>query len=468
MTKFFAWIAAQLKRCESPARLDKTRRQFLPAALEVEETPAHPAGRAILWSIVTLFVIAIVWSWLGKVDIVAVAEGKVIPGERVKRIQPLQMGEVVAIHVREGDQVEAGDPLVTLDSTVTAAELARIERERALLRLQLARQQAFTRALATKDLDETGPVSIPEEDYDPLWRASTVAFENQLLNRQLEEFRATALSLQSQAQAKRGERDMVKAQLAKLRRTLPLVEERTAALAQLYEKNMASRVRYLELKQQHIEQEEDLRSQQARLRQLQGEIDGIVHQQTSLHARSRKDSLAEQEQLIRQIASLGQEQVKARQRHEQQHLAAPLAGTVQQLQIHTIGAVVQPAQVLMQIVPQDSPVEVQAWILNKDIGFVAEGQGAEVKVDTFNFTRYGVLEGVVGHISDDAVSDEQQGLRYMASVQLAKDWIQVDQRKVKLAPGMKVAVEVKTGQRRLIEYFLSPLLRFKSESVRER
>ncbi len=158
----------------------------------------------------------------------------------------------------------------------------------------------------------------------------------------------------------------------------------------------------------------------------------------------------------------------ATQPHKQQNITAPINGTVQQLQVHTIGGVVQPAQALMQIVPEDAPMEIEAWILNKDIGFVEEGQIAEIKIDTFNFTKYGIIDGTLTHIFDDAVSDEEQGLRYLANVKIDKEWMQVDKRKIRLSPGMSVAVEVKTGQRRLIEYFLSPLLRFKQESLGER
>ncbi|WP_422476279.1 HlyD family efflux transporter periplasmic adaptor subunit [Endozoicomonas sp. ALB032] len=154
--------------------------------------------------------------------------------------------------------------------------------------------------------------------------------------------------------------------------------------------------------------------------------------------------------------------------HDQQKIVSPIDGTVQQLQIHTIGGVVQPAQALMQIVPKEATMEVEAWVLNKDIGFVQEGQRAEVKIDTFNFTKYGLIGGELINISDDAVPDEKQGLRYLASVHIEKDWMLVEKRKVNLSPGMSVAVEIKTGQRRLIEYFLSPLLRFKQESIRER
>ena len=166
--------------------------------------------------------------------------------------------------------------------------------------------------------------------------------------------------------------------------------------------------------------------------------------------------------------SLEQEWIKARQRNSQQVLYAPIAGTVQQLAVHTIGGVVTPAQELMQIVPQDSQLEVEAFIQNKDIGFVAQRQDAEVKIDAFNFTQYGTIDASLKTISSDAVSDDMLGLVYPARVMLAAEQIKVDDKWVNLSPGMAVTVEVKIGKRRIIEFFLSPLMRYRQESIRER
>ena len=254
----------------------------------------------------------------------------------------------------------------------------------------------------------------------------------------------------------------------KFKRVLPIIEERTQSLKALYDKSYGSKVQYLELEQQRIEPEEDIKAQTAAVNQFGAEAEALQHQLASLHAQTRRESLDQQEQLRRQLDTLEQERIKAEELHDQQQITSPIDGTVQQLQVHTIGGVVQPAQALMQIVPAEAKMEVEAWILNKDIGFVHEGQSAEVKIDTFNFTKYGLIDGTLTTVSNDAVPDEQLGLRYLANVQIEKDWMQVENRKVNLAPGMSVAVEIKTGQRRLIEYFMSPLLRFKQESIRER
>ncbi|WP_257266720.1 HlyD family type I secretion periplasmic adaptor subunit [Endozoicomonas sp. ONNA2] len=460
-------ILTMVAHSENSTALQKNRRQFLPAALEVEETPASPAGRAIIWAIVLLFAIAVIWACVGKVDIVATAQGKIVPGERVKTIQPMVIGEVQTIHVREGDVVNVGDPLITLVDTVTEAEWVRLSKEIAALSLQQAREQTFVHYL------DSGNRVVPElahylNDAQVSGTPEALLFEEQLLAQQIEDYVSASETLKSQQKSKAAERQTLEAVVTKLQRVLPIIEERTRALAGLYQKNYGSKVQYLELEQQRIELEEDLKAQQAAVQQLSADMEAIRNQQLSLHARTRRESLDQQEQLRRQLDSLKQESIKARVLHDQQQILSPIDGTVQQLQVHTIGGVVQPAQPLMQIVPAEATMEVEAWVLNKDIGFVHEGQVAEVKIDTFNFTKYGIINGELTHISDDAVSDEEQGLRYLANVEIEKAWMAVENRRVNLSPGMGVAVEIKTGQRRLIEYFLSPLLRFKQESIRER
>jgi hemolysin D len=149
-------------------------------------------------------------------------------------------------------------------------------------------------------------------------------------------------------------------------------------------------------------------------------------------------------------------------------LTAPVAGTVQQLAVHTVGGVVTAAQPLMVIVPKENVLEVEAWLPNKDIGFVNVGQVAEVKVEAFPFTKYGSLPGRVIQVSADAIQDEKRGLVYATRVRLARDTLRMENRAVRLTPGMAVTVEVRTGQRRVIEYFLDPLIQVGRESLRER
>ncbi len=231
---------------------------------------------------------------------------------------------------------------------------------------------------------------------------------------------------------------------------------------------MGSRAQYLELKQDLIEVEQNRAIQAARLQQLSAALAANAAQQNSLLHEQTTTTLQHLQEVTTQAAALREETLKAEQRSRQYRLTAPIDGTVQQLQVHTLNGVVTPAQELMQIVPADSEMEVEAFILNQDIGFVLEGQAAEIKIDTFNFTKYGVIDAELTDLSNNAMADEKLGLVYQARFTLKAEGLQVEDKFVKLAPGMAVTAEIKTGQRRVLEYFLSPLLKYKAESLGER
>ena len=435
--------------------------QFLPAAIEVEQTPASPAGRAIIWAIVILFMLAALWAFFGKVDIVAVASGKIIPSEHIKQIQPLEAGKIKQIHVREGQQVQQGDPLITLDAIQTEADEQRLRHELDDRQATAIRLKAFDQWLA-KDAQSD------EETEQTLTPTPMSASQQHLFTQQRLEFAARLNALKSEQMRQRAEQEMTQAEINKKRRIIPVLSERVGALNTLRKKEYASRLQYLELKQELIEEEQDLLIQKARYKQLNASVQLTQNQIDTLISEQRKNNLTQLQETLLQIAGAQQELIKATERNQQQQLTSPISGQVQQLAVHTIGGVVTPAQALMVIVPEQSQVEMDALILNKDIGFVHEGQKAAVKIDTFNFTKYGLIDAEILTISDDAIQDENLGLVYSARIKLHQDGLQIDDRWVKLSPGMSATSEIKTGKRRLIEYFLSPLLRYKQESVRER
>jgi hemolysin D len=222
--------------------------------------------------------------------------------------------------------------------------------------------------------------------------------------------------------------------------------------------------RLLEKEQIRLDQERELSIQQSRVRELSAAKKAAQSQQNSVIAQTRRAMLDLQHESQQRAAALTQELKKAQQRDSLMRLTAPVDGTVQQLAIHTNGGVVTEAQPLMVIVPSDQPVEVEATLENKDIGFVRPGQTVEIKVETFSFTKYGVVDGVVQSISSDAIEDERLGLVYSARIQLKKNTIQVGENLIALSPGMAVRAEVKTDKRTVIDYFLSPLKQYTAES----
>lgn len=429
--------------------------EFLPAAIEVETTPASKAGRLIIWLIVSLFLIAVTWAYFGKIDIVAVAQGKVIPSERVKHIQSLESARIKTIHVKEGQEVKEGQLLIELDDRLVQADLNRLQGE------LLGTQDNHSRLRQLNQwLESPKPSELPESLLSASQTLLLLQEQNEVIE-QLNGFQNQFAQLEAEA-------GMVQAEITKKERVVPVLKERVDALDTLQKKSYGSKLQYLELKQELIEEQQDLEVQNARLEQLKVNKQSIESQRALYLADKRKQTQAQINELDLQTQSLTQETYKAKNLLDHFVLRAPNAGQVQQLAVHTVGGVVSPAEPLMAIVPNESLLEVEAMILNKDIGFVEEGQQVEVKVDTFNFTKYGFIEGSLSSISDDAIQDEQLGLVYSARVQLKHDGLSVNDKFVRLSPGMSVATEVKTGTRRLIEFFLSPLLRYQDESLNER
>ena len=436
--------------------------EFLPAALETQETPPLPMSRYILWAIMLFFLIAITWASIGEVDIVGVAQGKIIPSGKVKIIQPLETGVVRKILVREGEKVEAGQPLIELDATLTGADHESIKDQQLALKLDRARQLTI---LDTLNKDQT---SI--DHFNGLSEATPeqIRLQKERARSSLNEYLAKIEALKDEQRQRQAERNAVSQRIEQLDATIPLITERAKSLEDMVKKDMMPRVQWLELEQERIEQVKERDVQKNNLASLAAAIANINQRLTALKAEFESQILTELADAENRIAAFEQEKIKAEKRITLQKLAAPVSGKVHKLAIHTIGGVVTPAQELMHIVPDEDAVEVEAWLPNKDIGFVQEGQAAEVKIETFPFTKYGVIDGEVLNVSNDAIPDEHLGLVYAMRVKMHKTIMKVEEKMISLSPGMAVTVEVNLGKRKLIEYLLSPLLRYKDESVRER
>jgi hemolysin D len=285
---------------------------------------------------------------------------------------------------------------------------------------------------------------------------------------QLAEVRARLASISERISQRTAERSAIGDRIEQLERTLPLVTERAEALKNLLESNLGSRVQWMEAEEARITQAKQLDIERRNRDAIDAAIRAL-HQERAANANQMTANFtADLSETEVRLASLSEEIVKARQRTDFRRLRAPVNGVVKQLAIHTVGGVVTPAQRLMEIVPEGTPLEVEAFFRNRDIGFVETGQQTEIKVEAFPFTRYGTINGHIETLSEDAVQDENVGLVYTAQISLDKLTLEVEGKTVRLSPGMAVTVEAKTGKRRLIEFLLSPLLRFSQESARER
>ena len=445
---------------------------FLPAALEIQETPPNPLTRWLAWSLLALVLIAILWACFGQVNIVASAEGKIIPSSRVKQIQPLEKGVVKAILVNEGDYVVQGQALIELDTTITAADKNRLQSELHTTTLNLAVNQALLTQIETAASSNTKQPALRRDQLALNLPASASAQETQLyqhlLWQQWQQYWSQYQSLQSSLRKTQAEQAASKEVVSKLEQTLPIVTKRATTLDNLHKKDFASETDYLQAEQERIQNQQDLAAEKQRYQQLKA-AESEVREQINTHIAQASGALLTQiADQQRQIAALNEEFTKATDLNDKQILYAPVAGRVQELAINTVGGVVTEAQQLMLVIPDEEQLEVEVFLENKDIGFVHEEMPAEVKIHTFPFTKYGVIDAEVSNVSSDAIVDEQQGLIYSMQLRMAKNTIAVNGKEVNLMPGMAVTAEVKTGKRRIIEFFLAPLLRAKSESIRER
>jgi len=461
----------------------RTHLEFLPAALEVLETPASPAGRAVAATIGLFLISALAWSIIGHVDIVATAPGTIIPAGKSKIVQPLEAGVIRAILVQDGDHVRAGQTLFELDNTVAAAE-----RDRILPQLHHARLDAAGLRALRHDLDTGEGLHsfVPPDGASPIELEQTRAG---IAARRAEQM-AKLANLIQQIAGKQAEQAENTATIEKLAASLPWLEQKLTLRRQLLSIEFGNRLAYLDAEQAMVEGRTALTVQQKHAPEITAALNALTAQHEQAVASYAHDVLKDLADAEEKAGTLDQQLREAAHKAEQTVLTAPVDGTVQQLAVHTLGGVVTPAQALLTVVPDDAGMLVEAHIQNKDVGFVHAGQDVEVKVQAFEFTRYGLIHGTVLDVSRDAVaanadpakardanrggaqSGDDDGQSdaggYVAHVALRSTTVQTEDGMAALGPGMSVTAEVKTGRRRVIGYLLSPLQRYAHEGARER
>ncbi|MBD1583403.1 HlyD family type I secretion periplasmic adaptor subunit [Pseudoalteromonas sp. S16_S37] len=427
--------------------------EFLPAALEIQAAPPPKLARGIVWTLVSLLIVGITWICLSPIDIVATATGKVVPKQRVKTVQPMESGVISKIYTYEGQKVNKGDLLLELDPAINAAQSRNLAHQQSDLQQQIYRLTQYSNWLENKSAQ-----SLPQLTSE----------QARLLNSE-KRLHETQISMLS-SEVARLEAELQSAQLSKVKieKTLPLLQERTDSLEKLQSSKMVSREEYLALKQEALALEAQLPIESANVKRLRAAVASANSNLQQKQAEAIQNTLAQINQLQVQYHQISEDLVKSRFLEQKMQLRAPVSGTVENLTVTTLGEVVTPAQELMRIIPEDDELIVDAGLLNKDIGFAYAGQSVEVKVESFPFTRYGVIEGTLIDVSTDAVEHEQLGLIFPIKVKLDKQSLNVDGREVPLSAGMNVTAEVKTGQRYIVEFLLSPIIQHAHEGARER
>ncbi|MEZ5854084.1 MAG: HlyD family type I secretion periplasmic adaptor subunit [Hyphomicrobiaceae bacterium] len=477
--------APGVAKVQPPMRLASDR-EFLPAALEILDTPPSPVATAMMLSICGIVVAALAWATIGQLDIHAVAPGRIQPSGRTKIVQPLEAGRVAAVHVEAGETVKAGDVLIELDPTETAADLEALSRELESARAESARRRAAVAAA------QGGETSAIKANYPPQVSEAVRMRENGLLLADVDQLRTTVASLSAQLVEREATKSRLQSSIKARKKLLDLSKERVGMREEIRTRGAGSRALIIEAELQYENFATTDASERGQLVEAEASIGSLKKRIEQATAQFIADQTQKLVDIDRRRDRLEQEIIKARSRTDRTRLKAPITGTVQQLSVSTLGQVVSSGQALMSVVPLDAPLEVEVMIANKDIGFVHAGQKATVKIEAFPFTRYGTIDAEVVKVSNDAVEEGNvtgmmdavsaaraqtgapskggpgQNLVFPATLRLLKSSINVEGKDIALGPGMAVTAEIKTGQRRAISYLLSPLGEILSSSGNER
>ncbi|MCT6876356.1 HlyD family type I secretion periplasmic adaptor subunit [Frischella perrara] len=427
-------------------------RDFLPAALEVQETPPSPIGRFILWSIVILLVIAIAWASLSKVDIVAATRGKLVVNELSRPVNSAVTAEIVEVLVKEGEHVEKGQSLIKLNSASLVAQLEENILQQKINRFHIARLEL----LYEHYLNRPAPLTLSDN----------FQLESPLLAQQI------SMQLQAEVEDDYNEKEVFKlnqqiitAQIENYQiqkemaeNLLPIYREQYEALNSLYKKDMTSKDSLLEIQKKYLEAKFTVNSADAKVKEMRANYAQIDAQIKSHVADKIREIEREKIQRLNQNDILSAQQKQLEALIAQYELKAPIAGIVESLVYRDAGAAVEAPQELLKIVPENEKLIAEVWVSNQDIGFLRRNQLAAVKIDTFDFTRYGWIEGKLLNISSDAIDDKDLGLVYKAVIELSTNHLIIDGQTIKLESGMSVSAEVKTGQRTVLSYLLSPMM----------
>ncbi len=435
---------------------------FLPALLRIQETPPAPLAGRLLLLLTGLCAGLILWSIFGRLDIVAVAEGKLVPQGYLKIVQPAEQGIVREILVREGQTVGEGQVLMRMDPVSADADATALRSEFENRRLSLRRIDA-----------QLAGSPFRRVKGDPLEIHAGIAAQHA----------ANVDSYQNALGQERANLEKARHELAaarqthfKLEQVLPHYLAQEKAYEKLAKEGFAGDLMRTDKQRERIEKEQELKAQEFAIRSTEAGIAQAEQKMTQISADYRRQLQTERVEVVAQLERLRQDLAKNSHRQSHMELRAPSGGTVKDLATHTTGTVAAPGTILMTLVPREERLFAEVWVGNQDIGFVRDGQAAKLKFAAFPFQKYGMGKGAVRHVGADA--SDTPGARpeagratptsYKAAVELENQVLDSDGVRHVLAPGMQVSAEIHLGTRSIIEYVLSPVKKAFHEAGRER
>ncbi len=441
--------------------------EFAPGILRAQEEAPSPLPRMVLYVVFALFLAMLAWALIGKLDIIAVAQGKLVPASYVKIVQPAESGVVKEILVREGQEVKAGEVLMRMDTQVSDADVETVGTDLYLRELQLRRIEAELRG---------APFLLQEGDRPELF-AQVAA-----------QYRANREAYQGQREGERAalakaEQDLSGAleMESRLRQTLPIYQEQEAAHDKLVKDGFVSKLAGLDKSRERIEKEQELKAQTYQVSSLRASIEQSRKRLAQIGSTYRQQLQSERAEANALRLKLEQEGAKQAYRRGLLELKAPHDGMVKDLATHTPGTVVSPGTILMTVVPHDDPVKAEVWVTNIDAGFVRKGQTVKLKLAAYPFQKYGMVKGKVEHVSPDAAElpdvrerdrkDTQEHVMppsgFRTLIVLDQPYLERDGRHFDASAGMLVSAEIHLGTRTVMEYLLSPVSKTLHEAGRE-
>ena len=440
---------------------------FAPAILRAQHENAAPLPRVVLYIALALFAVMLGWACFGRLDIIAVAQGKLIPGNYVKIVQPVDSGVVRDILVKDGQEVKAGQVLMRMDSQVSDADSTTVGNDLHLRVLQLRRIQAELKG-APFEIAKGDPPAMYEQVLAQ-YRANREAFRSQIENEQA--------TLAKAEQDLKGAIEME----SRLKQTVPIYQETEAAHKDLVKDGFISRLAMLDKTRERIEKEQELKAQTHQVASLKATIEQSHKRLAQITSANRQQLQNERSEADTQRLRLEQEAGKQAYKHDLLELKAPHDGVVKDLATHTSGTVVSPGTILMTLVPHDDPVKAEVWVTNEDAGWVDVEQRVKVKLAAFPFNKYGMVKGHVEYVSPDAAElpDTRERDRkdtrehvmppsgFRTLVTLDSPYLEADGKRYRLTAGMLVSAEVNLGSRTVMEYLLSPVQKVTHEAGRE-
>lgn len=434
--------------------------EFMPAAVEVVETPVSPVARVILYAIFIWLTSVLFWSFYGTIDEVATAPGKIIPTGYVKAVQAEDKGVVKSIFVKEGQKVAKGEVLVELDPTITTADLDRLKKEVAYHTLEIDRLLA-----EQQDKPFVPDTKLPNLDKKDL------EYQIGLNQTRTAEYNAKVASADTSIRENQANLSAAVSRKEQYEGMLGIARDKEGRIEELVSQNAVAYFTLLDQRSQRIQLAKSLEAQNSEIARCQSAIARSQEQIAVIRAERNRDIAAQLVDARKKLQSQLEELKKAQEKDRLSRIVAPVDGRVNQLAIHTVGGIVTAAQMLMMIVPENATMEVEAWVPNKDIGFVRVGQKAEIKVDAFSFQKFGLINAEILEISPDSIEKadgKEKTTAYRALLSLDQNYISVADQQRALSPGMTVNAEIKIRQKRVIEFFLDTFRKYKNEALKER